>query len=220
MNCTNHPDVPAVAYCRSCGQPLCAACQRPAQGSIYCQQHAPAQQAAPHVAPPAPPAVSGTSPGLAFVLGLIPGVGAIYNGQYVKGLVHVIIFGLLISITSSGGARGFEPLFAFLIAIFYIYMPFEAYHTAKHRQTGQPVDEFSSILPMRAPSAGFPVGPVLLIALGVLFLLNNLELLRFERIVRYWPVLLIGLGGYMLYERLSGGNQGSGRSKEAGDGRG
>ncbi len=40
------------------------------------------------------------SPGLAFLLGLIPGVGAIYNGQYAKGLVHAIIVGLMISIMS------------------------------------------------------------------------------------------------------------------------
>jgi len=31
------------------------------------------------------------SPGLALFLGLIPGVGAIYNGQYAKGMVHAII---------------------------------------------------------------------------------------------------------------------------------
>jgi len=151
---------------------------------------------------------------LAFLLGLIPGVGAIYNAQYAKGLVHVIIFGLLISIVSSGAAADFEPLFGFLIAIFYIYMPFEAYHTAKRRQLGQAVDEFSSILPLRAPARGFPVGPVLLIALGFLFLLNNLNLLRIERLIRYWPVLLIGLGGYMLYCRLTGGPRG----RSSGDG--
>jgi len=28
---------------------------------------------------------------------MIPGVGAVYNGQYAKGLVHVVIVGLLIS---------------------------------------------------------------------------------------------------------------------------
>ena len=33
------------------------------------------------------------APGLAFALGFIPGVGAIYNGQYLKGLVHALIFG-------------------------------------------------------------------------------------------------------------------------------
>ena len=42
------------------------------------------------------------------MLGFIPGVGAIYNGQYAKGLVHVIIVGLMISILSNGAADGWS----------------------------------------------------------------------------------------------------------------
>ncbi len=202
MNCQTHPEVPAVAFCRTCGKALCQACQRPVQGTIVCEEHAPASQAA-MVAGPSP---EGSSPGLAFVLGLIPGVGAVYNGQYAKGLIHVIIFGLLISIVSSDAARDLEPLFGLLIAIWYIYMPFEAYHTARKRQLGQVVDEFSSIFPMRGRPASFPAGPVVLIGLGVLFLLNTLDLLRFRDVAKYWPLLLIGLGIYMLYCRLTGGN--------------
>jgi hypothetical protein len=215
MNCTNHPDTPAIAYCRVCGEPLCEACRRPSAGTIYCPKHVPEQPAS---VPPPPLSPAGASPGLAFVLGLIPGVGAIYNGQYAKGLVHVIIFGLLISLVSSGAASGFEPLFGLLIAIFYIYMPFEAYHTARRRQLGQFVDEFSSILPLRTSAGGFPAGPVLLIALGVLFLLHNLDLLRIERLLRYWPVLLIGLGAYMLYCRLAGYSNPSPQTREREDG--
>ena len=37
MNCANHPDIPAVAYCRTCGKPLCANCTRSVQGVIYCE---------------------------------------------------------------------------------------------------------------------------------------------------------------------------------------
>ena len=86
-------------------------------------------------APPAMPH-SDASPGLAFVLGLIPGVGAIYNGQYAKGLVHVIIIGLVISILSNGSAHGLEPLVGLMLAGFWFYMAFEAYHTAQRRQQG------------------------------------------------------------------------------------
>jgi TM2 domain-containing membrane protein YozV len=203
MNCYQHPDVAAVAFCRTCGRPLCPACQRSVQGTIVCEEHAPQQV----VAAPVPRTINAdVSPGLAFVLGLIPGVGAIYNGQYAKGVVHVVIFGLLISITASSAARDVDPLFPFLIAIWYFYMPFEAYHTARKRQLSEPVDEFSSIFPMRTRNSGFPIGPIVLIALGVLFLLNTLEVLRFEQIVRWWPVALIALGAYMLYCRLTGGN--------------
>jgi LiaI-LiaF-like transmembrane region/B-box zinc finger len=215
MNCYKHPDVSAVAFCRTCGKPLCQNCQRAVEGTVVCEDHAPQQMVVP---PPPPRPVSDISPGLAFVLGLIPGVGAIYNGQYAKGIVHVVVFGLLISITSSGSIGGYEPLFGLLIAIWYFYMPFEAYHTARKRQLGEPVDEFSSVLPLRAHGVGFPMGPVVLIVLGGIFLLNTMGFWRFEQIVRWWPVGLIVLGGYMLYCRLAGANGNrSGHNQEAHD---
>ena len=163
----------------------------------------------PYKVPVSPPVANqDASPGLAFVLGLIPGVGAIYNGQYAKGLVHVVIIGLTISILSSGAARGFEPLLGLLLASFFAYMAFEAYHTAQRRRQGLVVDEFSSLFPVQGGANKFPVAPILLIVLGVIFLLNNLDLFQVERIIRYWPVLLIGLGVYMLYARMSGSENG------------
>ena len=200
------PETPAVAYCRVCGKPLAPADQRLAGGTVYCQDHVPATPPgpSPYTAPPPTPASPGgdVSPGLAFLLGLIPGVGAIYNAQYAKGLMHLVIFGLLISIVNSNAADGLEPLFGVMIPGWFFYMAFEAYHTAKKRQLGQPVDEFSSIVPLRR--TGFPVAPVLLITVGVLFLLSNLDIIRLAHLIRYWPVFLIALGVYMLYARMSG----------------
>ena len=208
MTCYNHPDAAAVAYCRSCGRGLCPSCQRSSEGTIYCEEHAPAQ-AAPAAAAyspytsPVPPDLS-ASPGLAFLLGVIPGVGAIYNGQYAKGLVHVIVLGLLISGISSDSFEGFAPLLGLLIGVFAIYMPFEAYHTAQNRQSGKPVDEFSSLVPLKG-SPGLPLAPIVLIGLGVLFLLNNMEIVRLRDLLRYWPVFLIALGAYLLYDRVAQG---------------
>lgn len=219
MNCVNHPDTPAAAFCRTCGRALCPACERPAQGTVFCAEHVPipvgappgtpgyspytAPYTAPGVPPPTHPLDSGSSPGLAFLLGLIPGVGAIYNGQYVKGLVHVVILGVLISIVSSDAGSGFEPLFGMMIGVWVFYMAFEAYHTARKRQLGQTVDEFSSIVPLHSRPSRFPVGPIILIAVGLLFLLNTMDVLRFSQLIRYWPVALIVLGAYLLYERLT-----------------
>lgn len=214
MNCNTHPDRAATAYCRACGKALCEECQRSAQGTIFCDEHAPAREEPRPVAPPVAQPGTG-SPGLAFVLGLIPGVGAVYNGQYVKGLVHVIILGMLISITQSGAARGFEPLFGLLIALWFFYMAFEAYHTASKRQRGEPVDEFSSLFPLKAERRGLPVGPLVIIAVGVVFLLNTLDLLSLHQILRYWPVFLIALGVYMLYTRLTATGAAGNRKEEA-----
>jgi hypothetical protein len=186
---------------------------------VFCIEHIPATATAagataapgvgpqpewsPYTAPVGPPPLprNDASPGLAFILGLIPGVGAIYNGQYVKAFVHVIVLGLLISILSSGAANGFEPLFGLLLGVWWLYMAFEAYHTARRRQLGEPVDEFSSLMPMRR--RGFPVGPVILIAFGLLFLLMNFNFISLTHIVRYWPLLLIAIGAYLLYERFA-----------------
>jgi len=177
-----------------------------------------APEASPYTASPytarTPPPMPNpdVSPGLAFLLGLIPGVGAIYNGQYAKGLIHVIIIGLMISILSNGAGSGLEPLLGLLLAGFWAYMAFEAFHTAKRRQAGLMVDEFSSLIPMRGNSR-FPAAPVVLIALGVIFLLNNLDLLDLHRALRYWPVLLIALGAYMLYLRMGGGHPAEGEKQ-------
>jgi hypothetical protein len=168
--------------------------------------------------PPLPQGDPSVSPAVAFALGMIPGVGAVYNRQYAKGLVHVVILGLMFSILGNNAARGFEPLFGILIPCFWFYMAFEAYHTAKKRQRGEPVEEFSGLVsgghgaagtapgaPLYPPakSSRFPVSAVLLIAIGVFFLLDNLDIIRIGNLLRYWPALLIVLGAYLLYERLT-----------------
>ena len=210
MNCSTHPDVEAVAFCRACGKALCAECRRAVAGTVYCAEHAPdpgAEAPAGQYQYPSAAQQSGsatpvpTHPRLAFVLGFIPGVGAIYNGQYAKGLMHAIIFGLFISILSSNSAHGLEPLVGILMAAFVLYMPFEAYHTALRKNLGHPVDEFSGVFDRRHASSGG--GAVALIIIGAVFLLNTLDIIEMHQILRFWPVLLIILGVNMLHSRMS-----------------
>lgn len=218
MNCENHPDVAATAYCRSCGKPVCNECRRDAFGTVYCAEHVPAGAAGmpaaapaaaappPVMPPPANYAYPDISPGLAFFLGWIPGVGAIYNGQYAKGLVHAVIWGILVSITNSDAVHGVEPIFGMLICAWMFYMAFEAYHTARKRRAGEAVDEYSSILDLHGRNV--PVAGITLIVLGIVMLLYTLHLFDFERVARFWPVLLIAAGAFLLYGRLvSGGAQ-------------
>lgn len=259
MNCYLHPDVTATAYCRACGRPMCPACQFPAEGTVFCIEHAPqtatagaaakgntagsnpfggAGAANPYTAsanpygsssgaytsssgtyaggadagsfagaappPPQSPTASGlqTSPGLAFLLGLIPGVGAIYNGQYAKGLTHAVIFGLLISLSQAAENTGGQPVLVMCCIAFFCYMPMEAYHTAKKRQLGLRVDEWSGLLTARRSGHSLPLGPVAIIVAGIIFLLQSLNVLNFRFLVRFWPVVLIGAGLFMLFARL------------------
>jgi len=215
MNCQNHLETPATAYCRTCGKPVCDACRRDALGTVYCAEHMPAPPPSPAPCPVETPpqpvfaaaptyARPDVSPGLALFLGMIPGVGAIYNGQYAKGLVHAIIWGILMSIANSSAANGLEPIFVGLVIAWWGYMAFEAYHTARKRQAGEPVDEYSSLIDLRGGRSHLPLAGVILIGLGTVLLLHTLDLFDFERVARFWPILLIALGVYLLAGRFIG----------------
>jgi len=208
-----------AAYCRACGKALSPEQVQNYQGTVYCVEHMPLvtpppQPAAapgdggpnPYYQPTAPPQ-SSVSPGWAFVLGLIPGVGAVYNGQYAKGFIHALVTGVLFSLAGHG-AGSTEPLVEFLIPVWILYMAFEAYHTAKKRMMGETVDEFSSIFPNTNLQTGFPVLPVLLIVVGVVFLLDNLQWLNLRALKPYaMPIIMIALGVFLLYARLKANAQ-------------
>jgi hypothetical protein len=98
------------------------------------------------------------------------------------------------------------------VAVWWFYMAFEAYHTARKRRMGEAVDEYSSIIDFRGNKNHVPVAGVALILIGILLLLHTLDLLDFERIARFWPVTLIAGGAYLLWTRLNGGEA----AKEAG----
>jgi TM2 domain-containing membrane protein YozV len=199
----------SASFCRNCGKALSEE-EKAIAGNVHCADCKPAAQpvysstqehASPYVVP-AGYQTNPPSPGLAFLLGLLPGVGACYNGQFVKGLVHVFVFGLLISIADSDFSHDVRPLMVLMTIAWVPYMAFEAYHTAAARAAGKPLDEFSSLIPLRGGNLALPVA---LIAFGVLFLLHNLDLLRLSQALRFWPVAMIALGVYMLMSRLKTG---------------
>jgi hypothetical protein len=200
-----------------------------------------------------------------------------YNGQFIKGLMHVVIFAALVSAANVWG------VFGILIAGWVFYQVFDAYHTAKARRDGEPLPDPLGLnevgtwfgtggrphmgvhphnaqgaaapgseahqaaqqgagqppyqgqyqspyqgpyqSPYAAPAAGFaeagaapippvppaapgywrrrePVGAVVLIALGVLFLLAEFNVFS-GRVFEYlWPILLIALGVWLIARRL------------------
>jgi len=148
MNCANHPDRERAAFCQHCGKPLCTECVRNVGNSIFCETCLAARvSGAPPVTGygyppgpasyvPGPPLVAPgePNPGLAALLGFIPGVGAMYNEQYAKGIVHLVVFAVLVSLTSD-----VNEIFLLFVFGWEFYMAIEAHHTARARRDGLPL---------------------------------------------------------------------------------
>ena len=202
MNCYRHSERAAAAYCRTCGRALCEEDRHEIYGLIYCPDCAaaaasppPFQPAQPGPLPVSPgPPVAAPNPGLALALGFIPGVGAIYNGQYLKAVLQVIIFGTLIALQH--GPVG--VIFGLATAAFYFYMVIDSYRTARLLSLGQPVEDFPGFGHIQW---SFPVWPTILVVLGTLLLLENLGWLYGNLFRFIGPGILIFFGVLMLRRR-------------------
>jgi hypothetical protein len=205
-----------------------------------------------------------------------------YNGQFFKGLIHVVIFAVLVSIAEYHG------IFGIFIGAWVLYQSFEAFHTAKALRDGQPppdplgLNEVGNWLnlgksprypgqpgpgygpaqpgfgaaqpnpgpapqppdgtgqyqtpyqgswqpPYTPPATGYvdpaippvppvpplywrrkePIGAVILIALGLLFLLGQMDIFSGRLIEFTWPLLLIGIGVWLFVRRLGDSRGGS-----------
>lgn len=219
MKCAVHPDVEASGFCRNCGKALCPACVRPVRDVFYCEDclakmaglpvtpaagvaDAGITPGAPPRGVPAPTAASPTSGSavLAFILGLIPGLGAIYNGEYNKALLHIVIFaGIILGLNLDLG-DGAQAVFICALIVFPFYMAIDAVRTLKSRQTGEQYQD-----PVENWTKQKAIGPILLIALGALFLLKNFGVFDFFRMRELiFPLILIGIGVLLLRNRVGG----------------
>ena len=224
MNCATHNEVAAVAFCRSCGKPLCANCTRDVRGVVYCEPCLAARlegttPAAGFVPPQTPQTpyqqfmdqglglkvqpgpTSGPNPTVAGILaGFFPfGVGAVYCSQYAKGLAHLLLFAMLIFASDHAGR--WDWAFGIGIAFFYVYQIIDAVRTARAIQEGQPApDPFGLAqafsMGEKGESKNIPAVAVILIGLGILFLLHTMNIFEFG-LDRFWPLILIFMGGWM-----------------------
>ena len=219
MNCANHPDIAAAAYCRTCGKPLCSNCARDVKGVIYCENcladrlqgvqlpQTVYQQVTDQglgVKAPASPG-SGPNPAVAGILaGFFPfGVGAVYTGQYAKGLAHLLIFvGLIVGMGQHGPL---DTLCAFAFAFFYVWQIIDAVRTSHALQAGQPAPDPLGLgqafgAGEKVDTSKVPVAAILLIGVGALFLLQTMGVFEFS-VERLWPVFLIALGIWLFARR-------------------
>jgi hypothetical protein len=199
MNCAYHSINTAVVNCNGCGKPLCPACDHRIKGFPFCQdcivegvemlrQRSDNSNYVPFVK-------KKTSPVIATILSLIcPGLGAAYNGQTSKAIVHFAIFIGLFQLAILSGMA----LFVLGFIGMWLFAALDSWRTAQLIRSGITPNGAEDIIVQRFADNPKLWGIVLLVIGGLFFFQTFFKSGKFFRAVL--PVLLIALGFYLLRE--------------------
>lgn len=154
--------------------------------------------------PPKSPAAAG------ILSGMIPGVGNIYNGLVNKGLLQLVIFAGLFAVFISVCIGGNPIAIVFtglMLAGFWFYQMIDSINSAKalNEGTAGPKPEEilqAGVLPSAVTSGSIFWGSVL-IAIGILVILVNFDVIRWETLWDFWPVLVIVIGLKLVIDSLA-----------------
>ncbi|MDD4053183.1 MAG: hypothetical protein PHR28_14960, partial [candidate division Zixibacteria bacterium] len=117
------------------------------------------------------------NPSLAAFLAIFPGMGAIYNGNFLKGITYILIFAVLIVLT--GNAHDPDSVvFGLMIAGFYIFQIIDSYNEAGKLNKASVAAEGEA--EVKEDLSLFSAVAVLII--GILFQLVNFDLLTFRQV--------------------------------------
>ncbi|MCU1266369.1 MAG: hypothetical protein JWM21_2687 [Acidobacteria bacterium] len=200
MYCSYHSKNPAVVQCNQCARPLCAACDHRIRGFPFCQDcivagvemlRQQAQSPAPHEMR------RRNSPFVATLLSFVPGLGAAYNGQTSKAIVHFAIFASFFQM-----AVLTQGVHFFVLGVLgtWLFAAVDACRTAQLMRAGLAADTEEDVIARRLYGNPLAWG-VTLIIIGTVFLLHTLLGLQLP-IKKLLPVALVALGAYMLFDYL------------------
>jgi hypothetical protein len=130
---------------------------------------------------------------------MMPGLGAIYNGQNFKAAVHFVVVAALFELSE---ATPFETFFALAGAVFYLYTVIDAHRSARNIAMGEDPwleeQRFKRALLKRAPLAGLLSIMAGLVMLARMFRPFDL----YAAAIKLAPAALILLGGYLIVLHL------------------
>ena len=191
-----------MTQCSNCARPLCQACDHRIRGFAFCQDCIVAGVDALRVRQSQP---SGqqvirrkTSPFIATFLSLfVPGLGAAYNGQTSKAIVHFAIFASFFQMAVVTDGSAF-----FILGVFgvWLFAAVDACRTAQLTRAGLAPDAEEDAITRQLYGNPLAWGVTLLV-LGGLFLARTVVGVQFP-VKRALPVALVVLGAYILYDYL------------------
>jgi len=155
------------------------------------------------------------SAGLACFLSLMPGLGQVYVGYYLRGFVHVVVVGSVIALLASGTFREITPILGIFLPFFWLYNIVDAGRRAALYNEAMAGSES---LPV-PPEAGLPatggslVAGLALVGVGFIFLANTAWGVSLQWIEDWWPVAPIMGGLYLVIRSLQERSKGPARKE-------
>jgi len=198
MKCSYHPVVESQNFCITCSKPLCAECSHQIKSKIYCQDCL--VQGAEWAAAVKNLRITPDSPKRAALCSIIPGMGAVYNSQYLKAITFFAVFAALVILGDD-----VHPVFGLGAFAFLLFTMFDSYRTAEIKTRARLETGPVTVEPTEDKS--IVAWGLFLIVLGVLFLLQNMIPYRFLH--HLWPLVFILLGGYLVWRALKDRQEGS-----------
>src|SRR5205085_10104830 len=202
MTCNYHQKSAATVQCSQCARPLCLACDHRIRGFPFCQdcivagvemlRYQQSRTSDAHVIR------RKTSPFVATLLSFfVPGLGAAYNGQTSKAIVHFAIFASFFQMAVVTQGMQF-----FVLGVIgtWLFAAVDACRTAQLMRAGLSPDAEDDVIARRLYGNPLAWGTTLII-IGTLFLLHTLLRVTLP-IKELLPVALVALGAYMLFDYI------------------
>ncbi len=201
LYCAYHPKNPAVVQCNQCARRLCAGCDHRIRGFPFCQDCIVAgvellRNQSQSTANPV--SYRKSSPFVATLLSFVPGLGAAYNGQTAKALVHFAVFASFFQMAVLTGVH----LFILGVLGSWLFAAVDACRTAQLMRAGFAPDTEEDVITRRLYGNPFAWGATLIV-IGTLFLLHTLLGVQLP-VQKLLPVALVVLGAYMLFDYARG----------------
>jgi hypothetical protein len=193
MKCSYHPTVDAQGGCSACNKPICPDCTHKIKGKPFCEDCL--AQGAEWAATVKGLKLPTEAPKRAAWCAIIPGMGAVYNNEYMKAITYFAVWAAL----SVMGSR-VNGVFGFGAFVFIVFTMFDAYRTAEAQARRRLQPGYVSTEPPHQDRTIIGWG-VFLIVLGIVFLLQNI-IPYYLFVNRLWPLVFVLLGGYLVYRTL------------------
>jgi hypothetical protein len=198
LYCSYHPKNPAVVQCNQCARQLCSACDHRIRGFPFCQDCIVAGvELLRQESQSSPIVYRNSSPFVATLLSFVPGLGAAYNGQTAKAIVHFAIFASFFQMAVITQGMGF---FTLGVIGTWLFAAVDACRTAQLIRAGLSPDTEEDVITRRLYGNPFAWG-LTLVGIGTLFLLHTLLGVQLP-VRQLLPVALVALGAYMLFDYL------------------